>query len=62
MSWKTCRIARMKKLNLFSLLGRKIGGGFVTLCKQSGETLSEGGRFFNLLDKGITGFNTRRSS
>lgn len=33
MSWKTCRTVRIKKLNLFSLLGRKLGGGLVTLCK-----------------------------
>lgn len=54
MSWKTCRTVKIKKLNLFSLLGRKLGGGLVTLCKELGETLSEGVRFFNLLDKGIT--------
>lgn len=54
MSWKICRTVRIKKLNLFSLLGRKLGGGLVTLCKELGEMLSEGGRFFNLLDKGIT--------
>lgn len=60
-SWETCPTVRIK-INLFSLLERKLGDGLVTLYKQLGETLLEGGRFFNLLDKGITGFSTGRSS
>jgi len=49
MSWKACHTVRIKKLNLFSLLGRELGGALVTPCKWLGETLSERGRFFNLL-------------
>jgi len=55
-------MVEIKKFNLFSLSGGKLGGGLVTLCKPLGETLSEDGRFFSLLDKGIKGFSTGGSS